>query len=599
LGIYWGKIRNNRRYFAGEILEMRFALAQMNPTGGDIRGNARKILDYVERARQSSADVVVFPEMALTGYCISDLVEDRRFLYANMDAVQKLAARMRGISAVVGFIDCEPENPMRRKYNAAAVLSEGRVAGVAHKTLLPNYKYFDDKRYFLEGKERRPIEVRARGQSVKLGVSICEDMWDNDYETKPVPELAEKGAEIILNTNASPFFAGKRMKREDVIKRHVKQTGLPFAYVNTVGAADNGKNIIPFDGQSLVCNSGGKLIAVGKQFEEDLIFFDFGEKDIAGDEVEPPVFDREKEIYEALVMSLRDYARKTGFSRAIQSVSGGIDSALGLAITAEAFGAEKVVAHNLPTRFNTETTKSIARRIAENLGVEYRVIPIQELYEIARRAGLPAGSQEDSVTDQNIQARARGMLMMRESNRTGALLLSNGNKTEFALGYATLYGDMCGGISLIGDLSKTDVYKLARYVNRKSGREIIPEETFRIKPSAELSEGQFDPFDYYVVSPLVDEFVVRRMDPAELVELFKERKLDPRSFEPDAEGKTVYDKHTAESFARLVDETYKSFRKSVFKRVQAPPIIAVTERAFGFDLRESIMNGWDGKEVEL
>ncbi|HLE07242.1 MAG TPA: NAD(+) synthase [archaeon] len=578
---------------------MRFALAQMNPTGGDIRGNARKILDYVERARQSSADVVVFPEMALTGYCISDLVEDRRFLYANMDAVQKLAARMRGISAVVGFIDCEPENPMRRKYNAAAVLSEGRVAGVAHKTLLPNYKYFDDKRYFLEGKERRPIEVRARGQSVKLGVSICEDMWDNDYETKPVPELAEKGAEIILNTNASPFFAGKRMKREDVIKRHVKQTGLPFAYVNTVGAADNGKNIIPFDGQSLVCNSGGKLIAVGKQFEEDLIFFDFGEKDIAGDEVEPPVFDREKEIYEALVMSLRDYARKTGFSRAIQSVSGGIDSALGLAITAEAFGAEKVVAHNLPTRFNTETTKSIARRIAENLGVEYRVIPIQELYEIARRAGLPAGSQEDSVTDQNIQARARGMLMMRESNRTGALLLSNGNKTEFALGYATLYGDMCGGISLIGDLSKTDVYKLARYVNRKSGREIIPEETFRIKPSAELSEGQFDPFDYYVVSPLVDEFVVRRMDPAELVELFKERKLDPRSFEPDAEGKTVYDKHTAESFARLVDETYKSFRKSVFKRVQAPPIIAVTERAFGFDLRESIMNGWDGKEVEL
>jgi NAD+ synthase (glutamine-hydrolysing) len=300
-------------------------------------------------------------------------------------------------------------------------------------------------------------------------------------------------------------------------------------------------------------------------------------------------------MFDALVMSLRDYMRKLSFARAIVPVSGGIDSALAVTIAVDALGAENVLACNLPSRHNTETTRSIAGRLAQALGVKYGVIPIQDIDETIRRTfESHAHPIAQSLTRENLHARIRGVLMMAESNDTGALLISCGNETEIALGYATLYGDMCGGLSLIGDLSKADVYRLARHANARRGREIIPEETFHIVPSAELADGQFDPFDYAVVAPIVGEFMERRTSPAELVRQFEARALDPERFAPDDRGLTPYDKFTAESFRAAVYDAFRRMRRSVYKRLQGPPIVVVSERAFGFDLRETIINGWEG-----
>ena len=576
---------------------MRIALAQLNPTSGDIAGNTTKILEAIEEGVRQGADVLVTPEMSLPGYCTGDLVENADFLAANERAMQDIAAAARGITAVVGFIDHHPgarnENGTILKYNAAAVVRGGQVLQRAHKTLLPNYRYFDDKRFFSPGKRRVPVSMTTGSGTVAVGVSICEDMWDDFYAIKPLPELAAKGSSVILNLNASPFYPGKRQERDALIRRHIERVRTPLVYVNTAGAADNGKNIIPFDGESLVYDEEGRLIAIGPQFSEHLLVVDVGPGAPRRDAIELPPLDRDRELYDALKMALREYMRKTGFTRAIVAVSGGIDSALALAIAVDALGAEHVAAYNMPSEFNTAQTQSIAARVTASFGAAYGVIPIQELDERVRAVfERHAHPIRASATRENLHARIRGLLMMAESNDTGALLISCGNETEIALGYATLYGDMCGGVSLIGDLSKIDVYRLARYVNRTHGHEMIPEDTFRLRPSAELAAGQFDPFDYYVVAPVVGEMVERRRSPAELVLLFERRALDPERFVPDPQGRTVYDKHTAASFAEVVLDAATRVRRSVYKRLQGPPIVAVTERAFGFDLRETIINGW-------
>ena len=576
---------------------MRVALAQLNPVSGDIDGNAAKIAAAVDEARRQEADVVVAPEMALPGYCIGDLVEDADFLAANERAIERIAQAARGITAVVGFIDFNlhqrNDNGTVRKYNAAAVVRDGRILQRARKSLLPNYRYFDDKRFFAPGEVRQAIDVPARAGTTRVGVSICEDMWDDFYEVKPLRELAAQGSAVLLNLNASPFYPGKRHERDALIRRHVAEVRTPLVYVNTVGAADNGKNIIPFDGESLVYDGHGRLIAIGRQFAEELLVVDLGPGATPHAVAELPEIDRDRETYDALVMGLRDYMRKSGFTRAIVPVSGGIDSALVLAIAVDAVGAASVRGYNLPSEYNTAATRSIAERLAAALGVEYGVIPISSIdVEVRRTFEAHAHPIERSLTRENLHARIRGLLMMAESNDTGALLLSCGNETEIALGYATLYGDMCGGISLIGDLSKVDVYRLARHVNQRHGREIVPEDTFTLKPSAELAANQYDPFDYYVMAPVVTELAERRRGPSELIALFEQRALDPARFVPDPEGRSVYDKHTVESFRGVVHEASQRMRRSVYKRLQGPPILAVSERAFGFDLRETIINGW-------
>jgi NAD+ synthase (glutamine-hydrolysing) len=577
---------------------MRIALAQLNPTSGDIDGNAAKIVDAIASAKAAGADVVVTPEMALPGYCIGDLIEDDGFVTANERAMRRIADAADGITAVVGFIDVNAaarnESGSIRKHNAAAVVRDGEVLQRAHKTLLPSYRYFDDKRFFAPADRREPVTVPSSRGPVRLGVSICEDLWDEFYEIKPLAELVAKGADVLLNLNASPFCPGKRHERDAIIRRHLAVLRKPLAYVNTTGAADNGKNIIPFDGESLVYDAAGRLIAIGRQFEEQLLVADVGSSNLAPALELPPV-NTDREMYDGLVMALRDYMCKTGFDRSVIAVSGGIDSALALAIAVDALGPDRVAAYNMPSRFNTEITQSIAARLATACGVSYGVIPIQAIDEHVRgEFESHAHPITRGFTAENLHARIRGLLMMAESNDTGALLISCGNETEIALGYATLYGDMCGGVSLIGDLSKLDVYRLARYVNAKHGTERVPEDAFHIKPSAELAANQFDPFDYWVVAPIVGEFVERRTSPAALVRQFEQHTLDATRFVADADGRTPYEKHTSETFSAVVYDCYRRLRRSVYKRLQGPPIIVVTERAFGFDLRETIINGWEG-----
>ncbi|MGH8638494.1 MAG: NAD(+) synthase, partial [Burkholderiales bacterium] len=426
---------------------MRVALAQLNPTSGDIDGNTARVIGALEEAIRQGADLLVAPEMVLPGYCIGDLIENADFLSANDRALQQVADAARGITAVVGFIDyhlhARNDNGTVRKYNAAAVVRDGRVLQRAHKSLLPNYRYFDDKRFFTPAERRDPVDVETRHGIVRLGVSICEDMWDDFYEVKPLPELAEKGATVLLNLNASPFYPGKRHERDALIRRHVARLRTPLVYVNTVGAADNGKNVIAFDGESLVYDEHGRLIAIGPQFEEELLVVDIGPGAPVHAGIDLPPIAREREMYDALVLGLRDYMRKTGFSHAVVPVSGGIDSALALAIAVDAVGAASVSAYNMPSQFNTEATRSIAGRLASALGVRYGVIPISRIdAEVRATFEEHAHPIARGLTRENLHARIRGLLMMAESNDTGALLISCGNETEIALGYATLYGDM-------------------------------------------------------------------------------------------------------------------------------------------------------------
>ena len=532
---------------------VRIGLCQINSTVGDLAGNAERILSAAAEAKAAACDFAVTPELAATGYPPQDLLLKRHFVSEQLAILHDKIAPEIALPAFIGFADRDDAGHI---YNAAAFVKGGRVASVTRKTLLPTYDVFDEWRYFKPAQSCEPVLING----VSIGVSICEDIWDDGYDAKVVPMLAGKGASAIINLSSSPYHSGKLIERLAIAIRHALAHGVPVLYCNLVGAQDE----LIFDGESFAVDAGGRLIALGPQFREALVVAELGGS-ANGVEIELPVANKEKEIFGALSLGVADYFKKCGFTRAVIGLSGGIDSAVVACIAADALGATNVICVAMPSRFTNDYSTDDARALAENLGVEFFVIPIEASIEIAMvRFAETFGDYLDGVTAENLQARERGKILMEISNDRNALVLATGNKTEYALGYSTLYGDMCGGLAVIGDVSKPEVYALARYVNDRAGAPVIPERTITRPPSAELRENQVDPFDYEKISPLTDAVVEEHLSKAELI----------------ARG------HSPEDIERV----FGLVRMSEYKRRQAPPILRITSKAFGIGRKMPIVN---------
>ena len=574
----------------------RIALAQINLTVGDLDGNARKAVRYVEMAREAQADLVAFPELTIPGYPPEDLLLKPQFLEENRRHLESVVAQSEGIAVIVGFADAVDAEV----YNAAAVAYDGRLIDVYHKMFLPNYGVFDEDRYFRAG-GACPVYV-INGTSV--GVNICEDIW---YPVGPTVVQRAAGAEVIVNINGSPFHAGKRSFREKMLATRAADNELFLAYVNMVGGQDE----LVFDGASMVFDPLGDVIAASGQFEEDMLIVDLDVQTVfrsrlreprsrkespaslkevgksrtirvsesRGDagrgEIRPAKtfghsYDGPEEIYEALVMGTRDYVRKCGFSKVLVALSGGIDSSLVAAIGVDALGSENVVGVSMPSEFSSEGSVVDARSLAENLGIEIWTIPIEQTFGSFMNSLAPQFEGTDwGVAEENIQSRIRGNLIMALSNKFGWLVLTTGNKSEMATGYATIYGDMSGGFAVIKDVPKVMCYDLARFRNERESGDIIPQAVIEKPPSAELRPDQLDQDSL----PPYDE-----LDP-----ILKAYVEDDMSFDDiTAMG---YDAETVKLVVGLVD-------RSEYKRRQAAPGIKITPRNFGRDRRMPIANRW-------
>lgn len=536
---------------------MKIALCQINTIVGGFDFNKEKILNYYSNAIKLNADIIVFPELAITGYPPQDLLLENGFVDDNLIILKEIAAQTT-IPMIIGFV--RKENG--RLYNSAALCQNGKVIDTYNKILLPTYDVFDEDRYFENGKNPGIWELELNGKKVKLGIQICEDLWDNDYDTKVSKLQKEKGAELIINISASPYHEGRINERQELIKEKVKDIKIPFLYCNLIGAQDE----LIFDGESLAYNANCEQIAQGKVFEEDLIIVDIEEKS----KKEYPVLSCEEKLYNALCLGVKDYFRKTGHSEALIGLSGGIDSALVTCIATDALGADNVHGISMPSHFSSGHSKDDAKELANNLKINFDTIAIQSVVNSFETLLKPSfkGTKRD-VAEENIQARTRGNILMALSNKFGWMVLSTGNKTEIALGYCTLYGDMSGGLSVISDLSKVDVYRVSRWINEVAGYDRIPKSTIEKEPSAELAEDQVDPFDYDIVSPLVDMIIEERKSPQELIE----RGADEE----------------------LVMRLYRLIRINEFKRRQAAPGLRVSPKAFGVGRRVPIVNHYQGK----
>jgi NAD+ synthase (glutamine-hydrolysing) len=429
---------------------LRIVIAQINSTVGDLKGNAEKITEYIEEAKRHKADLVVFPELCVTGYPPQDLLHEKSFVRENKEALNKVIEKTAGITCIVGFVDFKDEN----LFNAAAVFQGHNLAGVVYKTLLPTYDVFDEDRYFTPNNEEdiKPVEVLINGRKLKLGVEICEDLWDQEYRIKVTDILVERGAQLIVNISASPFFAGKKFEREKLLKEKAQKLHVPVFYVNLVGGQDE----LVFDGQSMAVDAKGNFIAFCKQFQEDMVTVQINPESWTAPKASIPKYNGEEEKFDALVLGVRDYYRKTGFEKAVVGMSGGIDSSLTTCIAVEALGKENVVGVSMPSKFSSEHSKTDAEKLANNLGICFIKFPVQAIVESYKRTleepleairkhfGVDR-LEDDPIADENIQPRARGNCLMDVSNRLKSLkilVLNTGNKTELALGYCTLYGDM-------------------------------------------------------------------------------------------------------------------------------------------------------------
>ena len=534
---------------------MKIALCQINPTVGAINQNKKIILETYSRAIDLKADVIVFPELAIIGYPPQDLLLRDRFIINAQNALNEIAQKST-IPVILGNTLIEDN----KLYNCAFICENGEIVSHYKKRLLPTYDVFDEARYFAAGNKHCIVELAIDGKNTKIGLQICEDLWDKNYSCDLAKELKESGAEIIINISASPYRVDKLLDRCELIQTKAKDNSIPYIYCNLVGAQDE----LIFDGQSLAYNENGQLIAQGKSFEEEIVMVDLS----LNKPMNLKVVQREEKIYNALVLGVKDYFKKTNHSEAVIGLSGGIDSSLTASIAVDALGKENVHGISMPSKFSSQHSKDDAKLLSENLGVDYRTISIESIvssFEQSLKASY--NGSESGVAEENIQARARGSIIMALSNKFNWLVLSTGNKTELAMGYCTLYGDMNGGLAVISDLSKTDVYALSKWVNKNAGFERIPLSSIEKPPSAELRPEQVDPFDYDVVSPLVSYLIDDEKSPSELIK----------------EG----------SDPELVKDISNRIRINEYKRRQAAPGLKVTSKAFGMGRRVPIINQYD------
>ena len=534
---------------------MKIALCQINPTVGAINQNKKSIFDWYHRAIDIGADLVVFPELSLIGYPPQDLLLRNRFIENAKNALDEIAQKST-IPIILGNTMMEDN----KLYNCAFFCEKGEIISHYKKRLLPTYDVFDEARYFTSGSEPCVVKLSINGKNVYLGLQICEDLWDKNYSGDLVEELKAKGAEIIINLSASPYRVDRLLDRCELIQSKASDNRLSYVYCNLVGAQDE----LIFDGQSLAYNENGELIAQGKAFEEEILMVDIKNSQT----IDLKDSRREEKIYNALVLGVKDYFKKTGHTEAVIGLSGGIDSSLTACIAVDALGIENVHGVSMPSKFSSQHSKDDAKLLSENLGVDYRTISIESIvssFEESLRASY--NGSEPGVAEENIQARTRGSIIMALSNKFNWLVLSTGNKTELAMGYCTLYGDMNGGLAVISDLSKTDVYALSRWVNEKAGFDCIPINSIEKPPSAELAPNQVDPFDYDVVSPLVTAMIEDEKSPTELIE----GGADPE----------------------LVKDISRRIRINEYKRRQAAPGLRVTSKAFGIGRRVPIVNQFD------
>ncbi len=561
----------------------RIALGQIDTTVGDFAGNAARIREATARARAAGASLVVFPELALCGYPPRDFLDFPEFLDRAARALAELARPAewsRGVAVALGFPEAAPTAPPPGVYNSVALLEDGRVTAIGRKSLLPTYDVFDETRYFLPADRSTAADAAAPG--VRLGLSICEDLWNDKrfwdrprYARDPVAELATAGAGLIVNVSASPYAVHKPALRERMLSASARAHGVPIAYVNQVG----GNDALVFDGGSVLVGADGRVLARAPLFEEALVVADLAGGDplvlgLDGAPLPPPrpaaPDPLADEVLSALVLGLRDYVRKCGFRTVIVGLSGGIDSALTACIAAEALGPAAVLGVAMPSRYSSHHSREDAALLATSLGIRFREISIEPMHA-AFLAQLEAadGKPLCDLAEQNVQARVRGQILMALSNDTGGLVLSTGNKSELAVGYCTLYGDMAGGLAVIGDVAKTLVYRVARAANARAGRTLVPERTFTKPPSAELKPDQTDQDSlppYEVLDDVLAAYVEERLPIEAIV----------------ARG------HPEETVRRVL----RMVVSSEYKRRQAAPVLKISEKAFGEGRRLPIAHGY-------
>lgn len=537
---------------------MKIALGQINPTVGDFSGNAAKHIEYARRAQASGAGLILFPELSVCGYPPRDLVERPSFVARNRETVERIAEETRGIAVICGLVTPAHSETGKSAMNSAALLQDGRIAFVQSKMLLPTYDVFDEMRNFAPAKSQDLFSFCGN----QMALTICEDAWNDKlfwpkrlYTVDPIETLIRAGGNFVLNISSSPFWIGKRELRRDMLTAIARHHKVPVALVNQVGGNDS----LVFDGSSIVLNAEGNVIAQGRSFEEDLVYFD--SKALTG-ELHDQIEGEEASVYAALVLGTRDYMRKCGFQTAIIGLSGGIDSALTAVIAADAVGPENVIGVGMPGPYSSKGSIDDARALAENLDIRFELLSINQTFDAYRETlqQVFAGRKED-VTEENIQSRARGTLLMALSNKLGAIVLSTGNKSELGVGYCTLYGDMVGGLAVISDVPKTLVYRLSRYVN--SRRPVIPEATLEKPPSAELRPNQKDSDS---------------LPPYEILDAVLEDYVEAAHSAEQIAADHGFDLEVVRRVVRMVD-------RAEYKRQQAAPGIKISAKAFGYGRR--------------